>query len=1429
MDIVQDHKGFLWFSTWDGLSKFDGYNFYSYKIQHGDVYHMRSNRMDKIYDDKYGYIWTLSYDKEPHRFDPRTETFMGLRSVKGYENVSTLTENILPMPSGKVWIIPEKSGCICVVDSTFKIEAYNVVNKRISGYKVYGVYEDSEWNSWILTDNGLYMESPDGKVIRDFFVTKKGEDARQGFFSAIDIGDEIWFGSDNGRVYIYDKKKRNFELLNTHVQSSVNYLLQIDSNQMLITTGGKGFLIYNRFSKKLDIYNTSNLKEMRDDHVRHSFIDHLGNIWFELNCLGVAKFNVASRTMKHYTMKLESLSASVYPPNFFIFEDILGQLWVHPRGGGFSYYDPESDELVPFYNEPYSPSWRFSNMMHAAFSDKQGNLWMSTRSHGLEKVIFTNEVFKSTIVDSNIHSSINNDIRAVFEDNDGYLWVSTKGGKIFVFDSDRKNLGYLCADGSIGLGEPIDGFCYCIMQDNTHNIWIGTKGEGIYKLEPSKTKGNYTINHYKKDVNDLYSLGNNNIYSIFQDRKGQMWIGTYEGGLNYLEEKDGKVRFINSANDLKHYPIRFGSQIRIISSDSYGNICVGTTLGLIMFSPDFKSPSDIDFKSYTRTPGNNESLSGNDVYDICTTTNGETFIATFGGGVNKIQDVDAMGFPVRFKAYTFQSGLPSDVILTMIEDTDGKLWIATEGNLTKFDPKKEAFETYSEISRLIKGQNFSEGARFSSKSGVVYVGYSKGLLSIRPDRIVGNTFNPYVALTNFRIANTNVPIGDSSPLKVNIDDLDHLKLNHNQNFFSIEFAALDYVDSKNIAYAYKLDGFDKDWIVSQKQRVANYTNISPGKYIFKVKSTNSDGLWMDNEHILEIEIVPSFWQTIWAYIFYFIVFVGLLYIILRVIFVFYRLKDRVELEQEQTEMKTRFFIDISHEIRTPLTMIVSPIENIVEDTDTPSGIKQQLQLVLKNTNRMLRMVNQILDFRKIQKQKLNVRETPVASFVSDICAGFEKTADHQGIKLIVDNHVGNEKLWIDRDSFEKLLFNLLSNAFKHTPKGKSIEVSLWDKSDAVVLQVKDEGQGMTREVQNKLFTRFASFNKDKNQPSTGIGLSIVKEVADKHKAKIQVNSDLNKGTVFTISFNKGVAHFDADTEIMYNGLAPQENLGDSGSVEEKDDNSNADTAIQDVQKQSILIAEDDADLRGFIKTTLLSYYDVLEAENGEVAYEIALNEYPDFILSDIMMPEMDGVELLQKIRSNTKTSHIPFILLTAKTDIESRLEGLTYGADDYITKPFSVRYLRARIDNIMRLRLRLYEEAGYQKDLREDTPVGVQEEKKEHSITAQDEQFIQRIKEIVEENIDNSNFIVEDLVSKMAMSRTVFFKKLKSLTGFAPIEFIRDIKIRHAAKMMEYEQYTIKEIAFMVGFSDTKYFTQCFKQIFGMPPSEYRNKKKNLQ
>lgn len=1428
--ILQDKKDFIWISTWDGLCKFDGYNFHTYKIQQGDYYHMRTNRIESLHEDKYGFIWTLSYDKEAHRFDPSTERFMSLKSLDGYKKIAITTKKIKTMRSGKVWLLSDKMGCVCIIDSSFKAKVFNVENKQINGNLIYDIFEDSEYNSWILSDNGLYSFSKDGVTLTSYFSERAYLESKsvQDFYAVMELNNDIWFASNNGRIWIYNKLKKSFHLLEIPTKSKIKLLKNINNKDIFIGTENDGFFTYDISTKATGKYNVGAIGEVTGNSIINCYVDKSGRVWIETDRTGVSMFDIQNKKIKSYKAKTETPDTYIFPPGLLVIEDKRNRTWVQPRGGGFSLYDPVKDILIPFYNEPDSPDWRFSNMLHAAFFDKQDNLWLSSRSYGLEKIIFNDNVFKSGIVNSNIHSTINNDIRFIFEDRNRNLWISSKSEKIYVYDSAHNELGYVCNDGTIGYGTPLEGVAYCIFQDSEGNIWIGTKGYGLFLLSPTSKALNFRVRQYKNSTDDLYSLSNDNIYSIYEDAQKRIWIGTYGGGINMMSNKSG--RFINYKNNLKGYPTQYGLQVRVVSSDRYGNICVGTTLGLIMFSADFDSVESIGYKFFTRIPGNNHSLTGNDIYDIFTSKDNTTYIATFGGGINEVSAVDKQGFPSKFISYTTKNGLPSDVALSIIEDNHGKLWITTEGFLTKFDPEIKSFQTFSEISRIIRGQNFSEGARCKLQSGIILFGYSRGFISINPDKVKNNTYKPYLALTKLQILNKDIKIDEQTILTRNIDDMKEITLMHNQNIFNVEFAALDYVDPQRILYAYKLEGFDKEWVVSNSQRLARYTNLSPGEYVFKVKSTNSDGVWVNNEHRLKIIIKPSFWQTGWAMIFYIILLSSLIYVVFRAIFIYYRLRDKVKLEYEQTEMKTKFFIDISHEIRTPLTMIVSPLQNIIDEREVSPKVQTQLNLVMKNADRMLRMVNQILDFRKLQKQKFNFEKITVGNFIIEVCEVFAKTAEVHGISMKINNLAKDAVIWGDRDSLEKLVFNLLSNAFKYSEPqaGKEIQINIFEKDNCIAIQVKDEGTGMTEAVQNKLFTRFISYNVDKSKPSTGIGLSIVKEIADKHQAKIQVESEIGEGSCFTVLFSPEKDHVstEAKNETLDNSSlnGSDSGMGDlSSSLQSK----NKGEVLSLKKELSVLIVEDDKDLCAFIESVLAPYYETVVAMDGKEGYRQTITVQPDIIISDIMMPGMSGVELLQKVRNNVDVSHIPIILLTAKTNIDSKLEGLTFGADDYITKPFNVRYLKARIDNIISQRKRLYQ--SYLNKGVSKVSV-VEKDASQHrqlTLTSRDEEFIEKVIAEVEKNLDNSDFVVEDLASVMAMSRSVFFKKLKSITGFAPVEFIRDIRIRHAAKLITTQQYTIKEAAFMSGISDIKYFNMWFKRIMEMTPSEYKLKMKS--
>jgi len=1423
MDMLQDKNEFMWFGTWDGLSKFDGYRFRNYKVRSGDTFYLNSNRIEKLFEDKYGRIWFQTYDKEVHCFDQGTKKFWGTQLAKNIQNKPFKATRIETKPSGNVWLFSEGDGCILVNDSLFNTDFFNIENKNLKGTTVFTALEDQQKNTWLLTDNGLSCVNRKRSDITYYFSENESKDSKewQSFYSAIDMGKFIFFGSQNGRLWKYEKQNGKFLLIRTPVLSSIKRIVQGGNNQLILITENQGFVLFDLNNNKLEVFNSGNLPEMKSDKIFETFILKSRYFWFDTNDLGIYRFDLQTKNFKYFRVKTDDVTTTSFPPSALVFEDIAGRTWVQPKGGGFSLFNPSTEQLEPFFNDKTLPNWRFSNILHSAYSDKQGNLWICTRSHGLEKVVFDKNFFKKTEINTQVNSAGANEVRAVFEDAALNLWVSTKDCRLNIYDKYKKNIGKLSTSGIITKDAIMPAVVYCVMQDKDKNIWLGTRGDGVYRLKKKPTGKDYLVEHFKKNVSDVYSLSENSIYSIFQDSKGKIWIGTYGGGLNLVQSQpSGEVFFINHRNNLKNFPIDAAYRIRFITENKFGNICIGSTGGLVMFSSQFDTPENIRFKTYVHVPGNNKSLSNNDVHGFCNTQNGKMFIVTFGGGLNKVVEVDKNGFPTRFKSYTITDGLPSDITLALVEDKFGKLWISSENNLSKFDPQKEVFENFAEIKRILSVNNFSEASVCKLRSNELVFGFSDGIISFVPQQSIDNRFKPYIAFSNLQLFNKNVEIGaENSPLNSDINILKTLKLAHKQNFINIEYAALDYVDPENILYAYKLDGFDLDWNYVQKQRIANFTNLPKGKYVFRVKSTNSEGIWVNNERTLDIEVLPSFWETLWAYLLYTLLFIGLIYLTVRILYTFYRLRANVTLEKKMSEMKLRFFTDISHEIRTPLTMITAPVDFLMNDKKTSDDTKKHLKTISQNTNRMLRLVNQILDFRKIQFLHLKVQEVEVASFVEEICDTFTEIADEQKTKFKFINNSGEEKIWVDPDCLEKIVMNLLSNAFKYTPPGKSIQVTLKSDEKYVSIEVKDHGKGVPKDKQKSLFVRFASFNEDKSKPSTGIGLSMVKDLADKHSAKISVESEEGKGSSFTVSFLRGIAHFDKNVEILVGG-AMEKTTNESVVQLKNTEDETHDISPKNETDLSVLIVEDDNDLREFIKNIIETEYVIYEAVDGQDGWEKAQKFCPDFIVSDIMMPRMDGIELLQKLKNNINTSHIPVVLLTAKTTIESKLEGLSYGADDYITKPFSVPYFQARIANLISQRQQLQEifRTGI-------SPQGSMEfSPQPYIITSLDEIVMKKMIDYIEENMETGEFSVEDICQYVNMSRSAFFKKVKSLTGQAPVEFIRDFRLKRATQILTSGDCMVKEVSFLVGITDVRYFTRCFKIKYGMTPLEYRNR-----
>ena len=751
-------------------------------------------------------------------------------------------------------------------------------------------------------------------------------------------------------------------------------------------------------------------------------------------------------------------------------------------------------------------------------------------------------------------------------------------------------------------------------------------------------------------------------------------------------------------------------------------------------------------------------------------------------------------------------------------------------------------------------------------------GASGGVFIFNPDSIRKSSYIPPIVFSKLTVANEDITPGGNSLLKVDIDDADKLVLSHKENIFSVHFAALDYTNPQNIQYAYILDGFEKQWTFADKQRSVTYTNLPKGEYVLRVRSTNSDGVWVDNERILDIVILPSFWETPIAYVLYILFILIIILVAVYILFTIYRLKHEVSVEQQISDIKLRFFTNISHELRTPLTLIAGPVEQVLKNDKLPADAREQLVVVERNTSRMLRLVNQILDFRKIQnkKMKMQVQRVDIVPFVRKVMDNFEAVAEEHRIDFLFQTEKEHLYLWVDADKLEKIVFNLLSNAFKYTPNGKMITMFIREDENTVSIGVQDQGIGIAENKKKSLFVRFENL-VDKNlfnQASTGIGLSLVKELVEMHKATISVDSRLGEGSCFKVDFLKGKEHYDKETEFILEDAEAPVRMGQvvdiaNSSIQSEtlipDDSEKIeavyeeDTAKEENSKELMLLVEDNQELREFLRSIFTPMYRVVEAADGREGANKALKYLPDIIISDVMMPEKDGIEMTRELRADMTTSHIPIILLTAKTTIESKLEGLEYGADDYITKPFSATYLQARVENLLMQRKKLQsfyrdslmhinmsvtsgELPASTKAMAEEEKKIVSEREEEQTqlqsqqqptipdMSPNDRKFMDKLVELMEQNMDNGDLVVDDLVRELAVSRSVFFKKLKTLTGLAPIEFIKEIRIKRATQLIETGEFNMTQISYMVGINDPRYFSKCFKAQVGMTPTEYKEK-----
>lgn len=1409
--MMKDSKGYLWFGTRDGLNKFDGYNFTLYNSKPDKKLSLLSNRILEIKEDKWGYLWVRTYDEIVYRLNQFTGELNRIQKPNG-EFVNDKIQEIYILSSGEIWLATFDKGCYKIVtdESThdLAVTQFNHQNRTLPDNVVKFIFEDNEQTVWFLTQGGLKSIDPNGKT-HDYFNN-------QSFYSYIENDKRIMFGSE-GKIFQFEKRAKIFKTIDLPDRVIVANLASFSSNSFLFATQGRGFFTYDVLQGTLQQFSREKYPEMRTNDIESIYIDRVGDAWLQIKSSGVLHFS--PQTNKIVCFDTKKNDGQLTNPNYQIFEDEKDILWVQPYLGFFSWFDRANNRLVPFnsaYNEDINVL--FSYGVNHVLSDSQGVLWISTnRGNGFYKCTFLPDYFNHYLFQNRSVYNISNETRAIFEDVKGRLWVACKDGLVHVFDQNKKEIGTLNRDGRIVKGGNMEALVYNFCQDKSGNIWLATKKQGLFRLKPLGSDNAFRVENFVHNENDTYSPANNDFYSVTQDKNGRIWAGSYGGGLHLIDEQNGKIRFLHAKNELANYPITNCSKVRQVFSDSKQHIWVGTTEGFVVFNSDFKTVKDIKYKYFHKKDDSSNSLGANDIYCIFEDAETNMWFGTFGGGLNKLKTKIKDNKQLEFEVYDRSKGMPNNVVYTILDDNQGNLWLTTENSIVKFNKKTTSIEAFGKGNEL-ENVEFSEASACLLRSGEICVGSKSGFYSFNPDAVKRRVINAPLVFTRLLLFNKEVEIGDKeSLLKTQLDKTAQIEFNHRQNVFSIEFATLDMRAPEKIQYAYKLDGFDHDWNNVQTKHFATYTALPPGTYTFHVKSTDSEGVWLQNERQIEIKILPSFWQSNFAKFLYVLLIILLFVVILYILTTILKLKNNVQLEKQMTDMKLRFFTDISHELRTPLTLISLPVDNILQENQDPS-IHEQLTLVRRNLDRVMALINQILDFRKIQnnKMRLTVEEINFAEFTRVCSSNFLETAHSKNIGFHLVDESNHATIWVDPERYESIISNLLSNAFKFTPSGKNITVKTTINQDKAVLLVIDEGIGIAKEKINFIFDRFFSNSPLRNitQKSTGIGLDLVKKLVDLHHADIHVESQVGKGTTFEIEFKLGTAHFDGDVDLIISDQA--KSLTDSEDIEPT-----ADSEIMEQVKVTplILIVEDNDELRHFLKKSLKKNYRVAEAENGLVGWTKIEHIMPDFIIADLLMPEMDGMELTKKIKTDARTSHIPVILLTAVTDLESKVAAMKAGADDYITKPFSSEFLHARIENLIRQRIHLqhFYRSQYINTKSDFTlpPLDVK---------SQEDQFMQNLINLMNSNLENFDLNIEFLANELNMSRTVFFNKLKSLTGFSPVEFVREVRLERASEYMRDTQLIVSEISYKVGIEDPRYFSRCFKHKFGITPSEYRTK-----
>jgi signal transduction histidine kinase/ligand-binding sensor domain-containing protein/DNA-binding response OmpR family regulator len=1349
-------------------------NFTSLTIKDG----LSSNTVVAILKDRYGFMWFGTEDG----LDKFDGTNFKVYRYKPNDSSSLQSNEILSLyedQAGNLWVATS-GGSLSLYDRRKDAFINFPAGEKpglIANNVILDVCSDFRSKIWVAHYDGVNIIDPKTKYASGIPLANSSGPVVKGPANCLyeDSKHLMWIGTAYG-LFQYNPTTKSLAQFTHSDQdprslsgNGVNAITEDKEGNIWIGTNG-GLSMHQKSSGKFINYpvEEGNYGSLNNRGVGSVAIDG-EKVWMATEN-GLSILNIKTGLIEKHGSDNRNVHGLTARSVRYIYIDKDDICWVGTVGGGVNRYDKNLNLFNFVKSDVFDEKGLNTPVVSSFEEDNNGNIFVGTEGgNGLSLFNRKTKLFQHFTLRSARKTPENNTVVLSLKKNKkNQLIVGTYGDGLFVFDPVSKNYKQLMQ--ASGIYDLNSNFIFCLKPDHEGNLWVGTNGDGINVLDKDyKVITRYTPN--PKLPNDKLLPLNGYIRDIVEDNFGNKWVATHGGGIAVLNSTTGKFTIYNTRNS--HLP---NDKVLTLHLDHLGNIWAGT----------------------------------------------------IGGGVAMLNPKTN-----QFISFSESNGLQNNTVCKILEDRQGLIWLSSNKAISSIDITTKKINNYG-YHNGVQNNNFVGGAGLASSSGELFFGGFEGFNYFNPAYLKRTIDVPPVLITDLRISNQSVSPSPNGPIIENISIAKEINLDYKQNF-ALSFVGLNYTSPEQNQYAYKLDGFDKDWNYVGHTTTASYTNLDPGEYVFRVKVSNNNGIWNNEGASIKIYVHPPFWRTTFAYILYACLIIGLvLYFRYRSI---QKWKNKFRIEQEQKEvervreldrLKIKFLTNLSHEFRTPISLILGPVDSLL--TQQNEKTYGQLQMIKRNARRLLNLVNQLLDFRKMEEQELKLQESEgeLVSFIKETSDSFKDLSERKKICFVFNSHIDQLHTSFDHDKIERIIFNVLSNAFKFTLQGGKICLELEKMSDPpdhcktwISIKISDTGIGIPPDKKEKIFERFfqnPTAASVLNQ-GTGIGLAITKEFVQMHGGTIEVESECEKGTTFYIylpfvPISTATAKNDDKEWLQESGLSE---AIQGEELSEKINGLNSTNGK--TEDPLILLVEDNEDFRFYLKDNLRLHYKVVEASDGRDGWQKTLSHHPQLIVTDISMPHVNGIELTKKIKSDKRTSHIPVILLTALTGEKEQLKGLETGANDYITKPFNFEVLNAKVNNLLTLNTTL--KNTYTRQIKVLAP--------EVKIESDDEKLLNTIMIYLEENLTNPQLSVEDLSKHVGMSRSSLYNKILDLTGKTPVEFIRSVKLDKAAVLLEKSDMNVAQIAYSTGFSTPHYFTKSFKTKFGMLPSEFmmRMRKKN--